>query len=65
LLLNDNFLALLEPLSQMVPAGFEVDLSVMLSTLRSLRLGSQTGKPTREKLMELGLEDAVKDLGLV
>jgi aldehyde:ferredoxin oxidoreductase len=56
--------ALLEPFPDGGSAGYLPDIEAMLAAYYQARgWDPQTGKPTREKLMELGLEDAVKDLG--
>jgi aldehyde:ferredoxin oxidoreductase len=55
--------ALLEPFSDGGSAGFTPDLSGMLSAYYEARgWDTGTGKPTREKLSALGLEDVAKDL---
>jgi aldehyde:ferredoxin oxidoreductase len=55
--------ALLEPFPDGGSAGFAPDLSGMLSAYYEARgWDSETGKPSREKLIELGLDDIVKDL---
>jgi aldehyde:ferredoxin oxidoreductase len=44
-------------------AGFAPDLGIMLSAYHEARgWDSETGKPSREKLLALGLEDVAKDL---
>ena len=55
--------ALLTPLSDGGAAGFVPDIKGMLAAYYEARgWDPQTGKPTREKLTQLGLEDAAKDL---
>jgi aldehyde:ferredoxin oxidoreductase len=55
--------ALLEPFPDGGSAGFAPDLPGMLSAYYEARgWDSETGKPSREKLLELGLEDAAKEL---
>jgi aldehyde:ferredoxin oxidoreductase len=55
--------ALLEPFPDGGSVGFVPDLEEMLSAYYQARgWDPQTGKPMREKLLELGLEEAVKDL---
>jgi aldehyde:ferredoxin oxidoreductase len=50
--------ALLEPFPDGGSAGFQLDLPSMLSAYYEARgWDPETGKPTREKLLELGLED--------
>ncbi len=53
----------LEPLSEGGAAGFVLDFQAMLEAYYEARGWDwETGKPTREKLLELNLDDAVKDL---
>ncbi|MEP7135453.1 MAG: aldehyde ferredoxin oxidoreductase family protein [Chloroflexota bacterium] len=55
--------ALLEPLADGGSAGFVPDIKAMLSAYYEARgWDRETGKPSREKLIELGLEDIAKDL---
>lgn len=55
--------ALLEPAPDGGSAGFVPDLQAMLSAYYEARgWDKETGKPSREKLSELGLEDIAKDL---
>ncbi len=55
--------ALLEPLKDGGSAGFELDLPGMLYSYYEARgWDLETGKPSREKLLELGLDDIAKDL---
>ena len=55
--------ALLTPFPDGGSAGFTLDLEGMLLAYYSHRgWDLETGKPTREKLTELGLEDVAKDL---
>lgn len=55
--------ALLEPFSDGGSAGFVPDIYGMLAAYYDARgWDSETGKPSREKLMELGLEDIAIDL---
>ncbi len=55
--------ALLEPYSEGGSAGFIVDIEGMLSAYYQARgWDTETGKPSSDKLLELGLEDVVKDL---
>lgn len=55
--------ALLEPFTDGGSAGFEPDLPGMLHAYYQARgWDLDSGKPSREKLMELGLEDIAKDL---
>ena len=55
--------ALLEPLADGPVAGFAPDLESMLLAYYSARgWDPVTGRPTREKLCALGLEDVAKDL---
>ena len=55
--------ALLEPFPDGGSEGFAPDLQSMLDAYYKVRgWDLETGKPTREKLIELGLEDAAKDL---
>ena len=55
--------ALLEPYQEGGSAGFVPDLENMLSAYYEARgWDKETGKPSREKLIELGLEDAAKEL---
>jgi aldehyde:ferredoxin oxidoreductase len=55
--------ALLEPFPDGGSAGFSPDLEGMLFAYYEVRgWDLETGKPTREKLLELGLDDAAKDL---
>jgi aldehyde:ferredoxin oxidoreductase len=55
--------ALLEPFPDGGSAGFVPDIANMLSAYYEARgWDAETGKPTRERLIELGLEDVVKDL---
>jgi len=61
---NDNLpKAFLEPYKEGGAAGFTPDLQAMLAAYYQARGWDwETGKPTREKLVELGLEIVVKDL---
>jgi len=53
----------LEPLSEGTTDGIQPDMEAMLHEYYHYRDWDwQTGKPTKEKLMELGLTQAVKDL---
>ena len=53
----------LEPLSEGTTDGIQPDMEVMLNEYYSYRGWDwQTGKPTKEKLMELGLTQAAQDL---
>jgi aldehyde:ferredoxin oxidoreductase len=55
--------ALLEPFSDGGSAGFSPDLEGMLYAYYEARgWDMERGKPSRGKLMELGLEDVAKDL---
>ncbi|WKZ38439.1 MAG: aldehyde ferredoxin oxidoreductase family protein [Anaerolineales bacterium] len=55
--------ALLAPLKEGGSEGFVPDIKEMLSAYYQARgWDNETGKPTREKLIELGLEDVAKDL---
>ncbi|MDQ3005161.1 MAG: aldehyde ferredoxin oxidoreductase family protein [Chloroflexota bacterium] len=55
--------ALLEPFPDGGSAGFVPDLEGLLSAYYEARgWDKETGKPSREKLLELGLEDVAKDL---
>lgn len=55
--------ALLKPFPDGGSAGYVPDLEGMLFTYYDARGWDQsTGKPTREKLSELGLEDVAQDL---
>jgi aldehyde:ferredoxin oxidoreductase len=55
--------AMLEPFPDGGSAGYVPDVQGMLFAYYQARSwDKETGKPTREKLMELGLEDVVKDL---
>jgi aldehyde:ferredoxin oxidoreductase len=55
--------ALLEPYPQGGSAGFVPDIQAMLLAYYQARSWDwETGKPTKEKLIELGLDDIVKDL---
>ncbi|MBN2118628.1 MAG: aldehyde ferredoxin oxidoreductase family protein [Anaerolineales bacterium] len=55
--------ALLEPFSDGGSAGFIPDIQGMLSAYYAARgWDKETGKPTREKLLQLGLDDIAKDL---
>jgi aldehyde:ferredoxin oxidoreductase len=55
--------ALLEPFPDGGSAGFVPDLEGILSAYYEARgWDKETGKPSREKLIELGLEDVAKDL---
>ena len=55
--------ALLEPAPDGGSAGFVPDIQAMLSAYYEARgWDKETGKPSREKLTELGLEDIAKDL---
>ncbi len=55
--------ALLTPLPDGGSAGYVPDLEGMLFAYYDARgWDEKTGKPTREKLMELGMEDVAKDL---
>lgn len=55
--------ALLEPFPDGGSAGFLPNLEGMLFAYYEVRgWDLETGKPTREKLLELGLDDAAKDL---
>jgi aldehyde:ferredoxin oxidoreductase len=55
--------AFLEPYKEGGAAGFTPDLQAMLAAYYQARGWDwETGKPTREKLVELGLEIVVKDL---
>ena len=55
--------ALLEPFPDGGSAGFVLDFDAMLSAYYEARgWDPQTGKPTREKLSGLGLEDVAEDL---
>jgi aldehyde:ferredoxin oxidoreductase len=53
----------LEPLSEGTTDGIQPDMEVMLHEYYRYRGWDwQTGKPTKEKLMELGLTQAAQDL---
>jgi len=55
--------ALLEPFPDGGSAGFEPDLAGMLYAYYSHRgWDMETGKPSREKLLDLGLDDVAQDL---
>lgn len=55
--------ALLEPYKEGGSAGFEPDIQGMLSAYYKARgWDLETGKPSKQKLLELGLEDAAIDL---
>ncbi len=55
--------ALLTPYAEGGSAGFVPDLPAMLSAYYEARgWDPETGKPTREKLLELGMNDIAKDL---
>lgn len=55
--------ALLEPYKDGGAAGFVPDLESMLSAYYKARgWDNETGKPSKEKLLELGLQDIAKDL---
>ena len=55
--------ALLEPFTDGGSAGFVPDIQEMLRAYYDARSWDvETGKPSREKLLELGLEDIAKDL---
>ena len=55
--------ALLEPFPDGGSAGFVPDLEGMLFAYYEARgWDLETGKPTKEKLLELGLDDIAKDL---
>jgi aldehyde:ferredoxin oxidoreductase len=55
--------ALLEPFPDGGSAGFVLDFEAMLSAYYEARgWDRETGKPSREKLMELGLDEAAQDL---
>ena len=55
--------ALLTPLSEGGSDGFVPDIESMLAAYYQHRgWDAETGKPTREKLLELGLEDVSRDL---
>src|SRR5690349_3012557 len=55
--------ALLEPFPDGGSAGFVLDFEAMLSAYYEARgWDMETGKPSREKLMELGLDEAAQDL---
>jgi aldehyde:ferredoxin oxidoreductase len=55
--------ALLEPFPDGGSAGFVLDFDAMLSAYYEARgWDVETGKPLREKLLELGLTDTIKDL---
>jgi aldehyde:ferredoxin oxidoreductase len=55
--------ALLEPVPDGGSAGFILDFEAMLSAYYEARgWDMETGKPSREKLMELGLDEAAQDL---
>lgn len=55
--------ALLEPFPDGGSAGYVPDLKGMLAAYYQARgWDAKTGKPTRKKLLELGLEDVAKDL---
>ena len=55
--------ALLEPFTDGGSAGFEPDLPGMLYAYYEARgWDLDSGKPSRDKLLELGLEDIAKDL---
>jgi aldehyde:ferredoxin oxidoreductase len=53
----------LEPYNEGGAAGFVLDFQAMLAAYYEARGWDwETGKPTREKLLELGLDEAAKDL---
>ena len=55
--------ALLQPYNEGGTAGFVPDLESMLSAYYDARgWNKETGRPSREKLIELGLEDVAKEL---
>ncbi|HLO33883.1 MAG TPA: aldehyde ferredoxin oxidoreductase family protein [Anaerolineales bacterium] len=55
--------ALLEPFPDGGSAGFEIDLPGMLSAYYEARgWDAESGKPTAEKLFQLGLDEIAKDL---
>jgi aldehyde:ferredoxin oxidoreductase len=55
--------ALLEPFPDGGSAGYVPDLKGMLAAYYQARgWDAKTGKPTREKLMDVGLEEAADDL---
>jgi len=55
--------AMLEPFPDGGSAGYVPDIRGMLHTYYDARgWDAETGKPTREKLLELGLDDMAKDL---
>ena len=55
--------AFLEPYNEGGAAGFALDFQAMLAAYYEARGWDwETGKPTREKLLELGLNEVVKDL---
>jgi aldehyde:ferredoxin oxidoreductase len=55
--------ALLEPFTDGGSAGYVPDLEGMLFTYYEARgWDLETGKPSREKLLELGLDDVARDL---
>ena len=55
--------ALLEPFPDGGSAGYVIDLQSMLSAYYEARgWDPTTGKPTREKLSELGMDDVANDL---
>jgi aldehyde:ferredoxin oxidoreductase len=55
--------ALLTPFPDGGSAGFTPDLPAMLSAYYTTRgWDADTGKPSREKLVQLGLDDIAKDL---
>jgi aldehyde:ferredoxin oxidoreductase len=55
--------ALLQPYNEGGTAGFVPDLESMLSAYYDARgWNKETGRPSREKLIELGLEDLAKEL---
>jgi aldehyde:ferredoxin oxidoreductase len=55
--------ALLEPFPDGGSAGFVLDFDAMLSAYYEARgWDAETGKPSREKLLELGLFDVKEDL---
>ena len=55
--------AMLEPFPDGGSGGYVPDFEGMLSTYYQAReWDPQAGKPTREKLMDLGLDDIIKDL---
>ena len=55
--------ALLEPYKEGGSAGFVPDLAAMLTAYYEARYwDAETGKPSKEKLMELGMSDVAKDL---